>query len=198
MVQVFEEFLDGVRCVGFRKQFLYMQRIYYESTRNLTIQLWYSKQAVFSRFGGIWPLWKTSATEYLKYSTDIEGERRQSFDTPWRSTRFVFCNFLDRKFEWAMRYPSKISITLVKWWYWSETKIEVLWNDTFVLNTPSGSMTLFWPSKSVQLTDFYRFAIESHIYYSPAVPVFHGFTIASLLFGVAQHIRTIISSPNLL
>ena len=114
MVQVFEEFLDGVRCVGFRKQFLYMQRIYYESTRNLTIQLWYSKQAVFSRFGGIWPLWKTSATEYLKYSTDIEGERRQSFDTPCRSTRFVFCNFLDRKFEWAMRYPSKISITLVK------------------------------------------------------------------------------------
>ena len=84
------------------------------------IYLWYSKRAVFSRFGDIWLLSKKPLRRRV-CNTQLALKKSSSrvLVMPLRDAKFLLRNFLVRQFEWDLLYPSKIRLP----WYHSSNKI---------------------------------------------------------------------------
>ena len=78
------------------------------------IYLWYSKRAVFSRFGDIWLLSKKPLRRRVcNTQLALKKSSSRAFFLPLWDAQFLLRNFLVRQFEWDLLYPSKIRLP----WY---------------------------------------------------------------------------------
>ena len=75
------------------------------------IYLWYSKRAVFSRFGDIWLLSKIPLRRRVcNTKLALKKSTSRAFFLPLRDAKYLLRNFLVRQFEWDLLYPSKIRL----------------------------------------------------------------------------------------